>query len=112
MKKLILVALVTFLGFNAQAQDKNKNAKYAFEVNGSCEMCQKRIQKAAFSVSGVKSAVWDVKTHQLDLVLNEEKGTLADVKKAVIKAGYDTLEEKTTEDDYKKLPKCCQYVRK
>jgi periplasmic mercuric ion binding protein len=112
MKNLILVALVAFFGLNAQAQDKNKNAKYAFEVNGNCEMCQKRIQKAAFSVSGVKSAVWDVKTHQLALVLNEEKATIADVKKAVAKAGYDTPEEKTTESDYKKLPMCCQYVRK
>jgi periplasmic mercuric ion binding protein len=112
MKHLILVALITFLGFNAQAQDKNKNGKHTFEVNGSCEMCQKRIQKAAFSVSGVKSAVWDIESHQLSLVLNEEKCSPADVKKAVAKAGYDTMEEKTTEDNYNKLPKCCQYTRK
>ena len=49
--------LVSFLGFSSNAQEakKNKNAKYSFEVNGNCEMCQKRIQKAALGISGVKS---------------------------------------------------------
>jgi periplasmic mercuric ion binding protein len=112
MKKLILVALLTIWGYSAQAQDKPRNAKYSFEVNGNCEMCQKRIQKAAYSVYGVKSAVWDVETHQLKLYINQEKCSPEDVKKAVAKVGHDVVEEKATEDVYNKLPKCCQYVRK
>ena len=56
MKHLILIALMTFLGFSAQAQNKkNKNLKYTTEVNGNCEQCKKRIEKAAFSVPGVKT---------------------------------------------------------
>ena len=36
MKNLILIALVAFLGFSAQAQTKkNKNLKYTTEVNGN-----------------------------------------------------------------------------
>jgi mercuric ion binding protein len=113
MKNIILVLLVTFLGFSAQAQDKkNKNAKYTIEVNGNCEQCQKRIQKAAYSVSGVKSAVWSIETHQLDLIINEEKTSIQEVKKAVAKAGHDTDEVKTTPENYNKLPDCCQYDRK
>ena len=74
MKNVIMVLLVTFLSFAAQAQDKkNKNAKYEIEVSGNCEHCKKRIEKAAFGVSGVKSATWDVGTHKLSLILNEEK---------------------------------------
>lgn len=74
--------MVSFLGFVAQAQE-NKNAKYVTEVNGNCEQCQKRIQKAACSVNGVKSAVWDIQTHLLNVILNAEKTSLLEVKKEV-----------------------------
>ena len=113
MRKLILAAVFILSGFSIQAQEKlNKNAKYEIEVNGSCDMCQSRIQKAAFSVAGVKSATWSIETHKLNLILNEEKATVLDVKKAVAKAGYDTDEVKATNENYDKLPGCCQYERK
>ena len=114
MKKIVLIVMVTFLGFsvNAQEEKKNKNAKYEIEVNGNCEQCQKRIQKAAFTVAGVKSANWSIETHELSLILNEEKATILDVKKAVANAGYDTDEVKATVESYDKLPGCCQYERK
>ena len=112
MKNIILIIMVSFLGFAAQAQEKkNKNAKYVTEVNGNCEQCQKRIQKAAFSVSGVKSAIWSIETHQLSLLLNEEKCSLLDVKKAIAKVGHDTDEVKATNEDYQSLHTCCLYER-
>ena len=113
MKNLFLTAVVFLAGFSMQAQEKsNKNAKYTIEVNGNCEMCQSRIQKAAYSVSGVKSATWSIETHQLNLILNEEKATLLTVKTAIAKAGYDTDEVKSTVESYDNLPGCCQYERK
>ena len=113
MKNLILAVVVFFVGFSMQAQEKlNKNAKYLIEVNGNCEQCQSRIQKAAYSVSGVKSATWSVETHELNLIINEEKATLLTVKKAIAKAGYDTDEVKSTSESYDNLPGCCQYERK
>ena len=112
MRNLILVLLVTFVGFTAQAQEKkNKNAKYTTEVNGNCEQCQKRIQKAAYSVAGVKSAIWNIETHQLSLILNEEKSSPLDVKKAIAKVGHDTDEVKATKEDYDNLHSCCKYER-
>jgi cation transport ATPase len=75
-------------------------------------LCKKRIEKAAFSVSGVKSAVWDIDTHQLNLILNEEKTTLLDVKKAVAKVGHDTDDVKATDEEYDNLHGCCKYERK
>jgi mercuric ion binding protein len=112
-KNVILGILFTFVGFTSQAQEKkNKNAKYNIEVNGNCEQCQKRIQRAAYSVSGVKSAVWSIETHSLDLMINEEKTTVLDVKKALAKAGHDTDEAKSTKDNYDNLHTCCQYERK
>ena len=59
MKKLVLVVLFTFIGLNMNAQEKpNKNKKVEIEVNGNWDMCKKRIEKAAYSVKGVKSATW------------------------------------------------------
>lgn len=112
MKNVILVLLMTFFSFAVQAQDKkNKNAKYETEVSGNCEHCKKRIEKAAFGVSGVKSAVWDVSTRKLSLILNEEKTSPVDVKNAIAKSGHDTDVAKTTQDVYDALPTCCKYER-
>ena len=114
MKNLIVILLVSFLGFSSNAQDvkKNKNAKHSFEVNGNCDMCQKRIQKAALSVAGVKSVAWNIETHQLNLIINEEKCTLLDVKKAIAKVGHDSEDYKASEAEYKTLHGCCIYERK
>jgi periplasmic mercuric ion binding protein len=111
-KSLILIAMITFLGFSAQAQTKkNKNLKYTTEVNGNCEQCKKRIEKAAFGVPGVKTATWDISSHQLAVILNEEKSSPEDLNKAVAKVGHDTKEVKATDADYENLHSCCKYVR-
>ncbi|WP_295337786.1 metal transporter [Flavobacterium sp.] len=113
MKNIVIGMLLLLVSFSAQAQDKkNKNAKYDFEVNGNCEMCKKRIEKAAFSVSGVKSAVWHIDDHKLHLIINEEKCSLVDVKKAIAKVGHDTEDIKATDEDYNRLHGCCMYERK
>jgi mercuric ion binding protein len=112
IKNVFLVLLMTVFAFSAQGQEtKNKNAKYTTEVNGNCEQCQKRIQKAAYSVAGVKSASWSIETHQLALIINEEKCSLMDVKKAIAKVGHDTDSVKSTKEDYDNLHSCCQYER-
>lgn len=115
MKKLIMVLLVTLFGTAVQAQDKevkkSKNAKYEVTVNGNCEMCKKRIEKAAYSVKGVKSAQWHADHQDLHLILDENKCSLEEVCQAVAKAGHDTEKVKATEEDYKKLHTCCMYER-
>lgn len=98
---------------NANAQEKkNKNAKYDIEVNGNCDQCKKRIEKAAFSVAGVKSAVWDMDSHVLHLIVNEEKTSVDQVQKALAKAGHDSDGVKATDEDYESLHQCCKYDRK
>jgi mercuric ion binding protein len=111
-KNILAVLLIIIVGVSAHGQEqKNKNAKYTTEINGNCEQCQKRIQKAAFSVPGVKSASWNIETHQLSVIINEEKCTLLDVKKAIAKVGHDTDSVKSTKEDYDNLHSCCQYER-
>lgn len=114
MKNLIIGIMLLFVAMSTQAQEqkKGKNAKYNIEVNGNCEQCKKRIEKAAFSVSGVKSAEWHIDDHMLHLIINEEKCSLTDVKKAIAKVGHDTEDIKATDEDYEKLHHCCLYERK
>jgi mercuric ion binding protein len=112
MKNIVAVLLMAIVVFSVQGQEKkNKNAKYVTEINGNCEQCQKRIQKAAYSVPGVKSASWSIETHQLSLIINEEKCSLLEVKKAIAKVGHDTDDLKATKEDYDNLHSCCQYDR-
>lgn len=113
MKNLILI-IIAFVGISTKAQEITnlKNAKYNFEVNGNCDMCKKRIQKAALSVAGVKSAVWNIETHQLDLIINEEKSSVLNVQKAIANVGHDNDGALTTDELYNKLHNCCAYERK
>ncbi|MDY0088831.1 MAG: metal transporter [Flavobacteriaceae bacterium] len=113
MKKVMLILMVSLIGITVQAQEKkNKNAKHDIEVNGNCDMCKKRIEKAALSVKGVKSAVWHQDHHDLHLILDENRCTVNDVHQAIANAGHDTDKVKAKDEDYEKLHHCCQFERK
>ena len=113
MRNIILGMMLLFVTLTTQGQEKkNKNAKHDVEVNGNCEMCKKRIEKAAYSVKGVKSAEYHLDDKMLHLILNEEKCSALDVKKAVANVGYDTDGVKATDEAYGKLHGCCNYERK
>lgn len=112
MKNILLVLLISIMGFSTQAQEKkDKNAKREITVKGNCDMCKKRIEKAAYSVSGVKSAVWSSENQQLSVILNEQKSATDQIEKAVAKAGHDTKNEKAASEDYANLHECCAYER-
>lgn len=112
MKNIILV-FVLFISISGLSQEKkNKNAKYDIEVSGNCDLCKKRIEKAAYSVKGVKSAEYHLDDNLLHLIINEEKCTLLQVETAVAKVGHDTQNVKATQEDYDNLHSCCKYTRK
>ncbi|WP_188620029.1 heavy-metal-associated domain-containing protein [Flavobacterium suaedae] len=112
MKKLFLLLFVMLFSVTIQAQEKKKkNAKYEIEVKGNCDMCKKRIEKAAFGVSGVKFAEWHDHHQDLHLIIDENKCSIDDVRKAVAKSGHDTDKVKAKDEDYKGLHDCCQYDR-
>ena len=95
-----------------QAQEKkDKNAKHEISVNGNCEMCKKRIEKAAYSIKGVKSATWHQDHHDMHLIIDENKCSIDDVHAAVAEAGHDTNKVKAKDEVYEELHGCCQYER-
>lgn len=112
----MLILMVAFVGISAQAQEKttkeNKNAKYDIEVNGNCEMCKKRIEKAAYSVKGVKLAQWHQDHQDMHLIIDENKTSIDEVHKAIAAAGHDTNKVKADDEVYEELHGCCMYERK
>ena len=106
MKKIIL-ALTLLVGTISFAQ--NKNAKATVEVDGVCNMCKERIEKAAIKAKGVKVANWDVNTHELKLIYDERKTSLKSIQQSVADAGHDTKEIKATDAAYHSLHTCCLY---
>ena len=106
MKKLITLT-VLFMGMVAFSQ--NKNAKASMEVDGICVMCKERIEKAAIRTKGVKSAVWNVDTHELKLIYDERKTDLTTISKKLASVGHDTKEIKATEEQYQSVHPCCRY---
>ena len=114
MKKLIFLFSIFLIGFCTQAQDikeekKNKNARVAFEVDGICGMCKKRIEIAALKTKGVKFAIWDVKTHQINLILDERKASLNTVKQNIANVGHDVENFIATDEAYNSVHPCCKY---
>ena len=77
--------MLTSIGFA-----QNKNAKANFEVDGVCMMCKKRIEKACLKIKGVKSAVWNVETHNLNLIFDERKVDITTIKSKVAQVGHDS----------------------
>ena len=89
------------------ASSKDEHAM--INVQGLCEMCKERIEKAAKGVSGVSSASWDQKTKQLHLNFDSSKTSVDVIGKAVAKAGHDTDKYKADKAAYDALPSCCKY---
>ncbi|MFK8059373.1 MAG: heavy-metal-associated domain-containing protein [Polaribacter sp.] len=116
MKKIIFVFSLMLIGFTTQSQEvkKNKNAKISFEVDGICGMCKKRIETAALKTKGVKFAIWNVKTHQLNLIMDERKTDVTTVQKNILKVGHDVIgldksKLEATEEAYNSVHPCCKY---
>ncbi|MGB3151161.1 MAG: metal transporter [Maribacter sp.] len=107
MKKIVFTVVMALLTGFTFAQEKNK--KLTMEVDGKCDMCKTRIEKAALGVKGVKYAMWDIPSHELSLILDERKTDPMKVKTALVAVGHDTKELKATEEAYESVHPCCKY---
>ncbi len=107
MKQLVMITLALFLGTGLFAQ--NKNEKATIEVDGVCMMCKERIEKASVRTKGVKSAVWNVKTHELSLIYDARKTDLKTIQESVAAVGHDTQEIVASDEAYESVHPCCKY---
>jgi hypothetical protein len=116
MKKIVVVFSLLMIGFTVQSQEvkKNKNAKTSFKVDGICGMCKKRIETAALKTKGVKFAIWSVKTHNLNLIMDERKTDITTVQQNILKVGHDVFDADNKkvvapEEAYNAVHPCCKY---
>lgn len=106
MRNIIILA---FLLIGTMTFAQNKNARASLEVDGVCLMCKERIEKAAIKTKGVKSAIWNVKTHELKLIFDERKTDLKQIQENIVAVGHDTKEIKATDEAYNSVHPCCRY---
>ena len=116
MQKIIFTLSLFLIGFSAQSQEvnKNKNAKIAFEVDGICGMCKKRIETAALKTKGVKFAIWNLQSHQLNVILDERKTDVLTIQRNILKVGHDVVgldnkKVEATDEAYQTVHPCCKY---
>ncbi|MGA9270857.1 MAG: heavy-metal-associated domain-containing protein [Lutimonas sp.] len=103
----IITILSLFLITFSYAQDKN--ARASMEVDGVCGMCKERIEKAAIKTKGVKSAVWNVDTHELRLIYDARKTNLDTISKNIAAVGHDTKLYTASDEAYLSVHDCCRY---
>ena len=107
MKTILLTITLLFVGTLTYGQ--NKNAKASIEVDGVCMMCKKRIEKASIKSKGVKSAVWNVDTHELRLIFDENKTSIEQIESNLAAVGHDTKSLIASKEAYDSLHPCCKY---
>ena len=107
MKTILLTITMLFIGTLLYGQ--NKNAKASIDVDGVCMMCKKRIEKASLKTKGVKSASWNVDTHELKLIFDENKTSLSQIASNVTDVGHDTQSFIASKEAYESLDPCCKY---
>lgn len=103
------IAVIVMMLFAYVSFGQNKNAKASLEVDGVCQMCKDRIEKACIKTKGVKSAIWNVKTHELKVIFDERKTNLDAIESSVAAVGYDTKNLKAPDEVYNSLHACCFY---
>ena len=83
----------------------------SFKVSGNCGMCKRTIEGSLNDQEGIYSSNWDKETKIMEVNYNSSLISLDEIKKKITAVGYDTEEQKATEEAYKGLPGCCQYER-
>lgn len=81
----------------------------SFKVSGVCGMCKKRIETAAYGISGVEKATWSAQKQALEVSYNAKKATNEAIQNRVAAAGHDTEKVKAADKAYSTLPDCCRY---
>jgi len=102
--------LVSFSGIELQAQNK-KVEDVEITVLGNCGMCKDRIERAAYTVRGVRQASWDVDEKKLTLSYRSDRTDLETIERAIAKVGHDTENFLADEETHANLHTCCVYPR-
>lgn len=98
--------MMLIVGATTMAQTE----KATLAVLGNCEMCKARIEKASLKTKGVKYAIWQAETEQLNVIYNSKKTSVTQIAKNIAAVGHQANGIAVSDSVYAALPSCCQYV--
>ena len=105
----MVLFMVTDLIAQTHAHQQMATTKTAsIKVNGKCESCKARIEKAA-QIKGVSKADWNMNSKVLTLVYDPAVVSTDDVQRKIAGVGHDTEKYKADDKVYDSLPGCCKY---
>ncbi|KFD39983.1 heavy-metal-associated domain-containing protein [Schleiferia thermophila] len=99
---------VVFLLIISQLVSAQKKTESTIVVDGVCNMCKNRIEKA-LDVPGILYAEWNKKTKHLRVVYRPAEITLDSIHYLINQAGHDTEKSKAPDEIYYSLAPCCNY---
>lgn len=105
MKSSVIMMIMFLIPFVSIAGGEKE---VVFKSSVVCGMCKTKIEKDLPLTKGVKSVSVDVKKKEIKVVYNPEKTTVAKLKTAISKIGYDADEVVANKKAHDHLPKCCQ----
>lgn len=73
-----------------------------------CGTCAETIQKAVYTVEGVKDVNVDVDKKIVEVKFVSTQTNLATLERTITDAGYDANDKKRDKDAYEKLDECCK----
>ncbi len=91
-----------------QAPKPIKKSVISFQVEGTCDMCKDRIEKA-LDKKGVYKAIYETKSKLLTVTYDPRKLEEIQIHNMVAMVGHDTPLVTASEVVYQSLPDCCRY---
>ena len=99
---------ISGIGEDVIMKNEDGTADMNFFVDGTCEMCRKRITDVVNSFSYIKYSDWNPDTKLLTIKYDPEIN-LDDLYKAIAEAGHDNSKYKASTSNYTALHSCCKY---
>ena len=107
---VFILGVWVFPGAETQAQGRDVE-EVEFTVLGNCGMCKDRIERAAYTVRGVRRADWSQEEQKLMLSFRSDRTDQETVERTIAKAGHDTENFLTDDETHANLHHCCIYER-
>lgn len=111
MSILLMGFLLIPVDLIAREESGNTPGEAAFTVLGNCGMCKDRIERAAYSVRGVRSAEWNEDTQMIEVRYRPNRTNQEEIERAIAEVGHDTENFLADDETYENLHHCCIYPR-
>ncbi len=108
---VLLLLSIAFTGNASPEAKENTPGEAEFTVLGLCGMCKDRIERAAYSVRGVRQTSWDVEAQKVKVSYRPNRTSQEEIERAIARAGHDTENFLADDETYENLHHCCLYPR-